>query len=542
MQLDRASLATLRGRIVAHFLFSLRNAIEAVEHNKLRASLTSLGILFGVASVIAMLAIGKGAEAEILSQMRLLGSNNIMITPLVEQKEGPAQDQDTRDVKKFSPGLSYADALAIMDAVPKVEAASAEIVLNSTVTREGHRRSGKLVGVDTSYFRLTNLDLTSGSWFSPAQVAGGLPVAIIGNGVRTRFFTTDKPIGGRIKVGDTWLTVIGVLADRRVSQQAVQRLGIRDANMDVYIPVHTMLRRFRDRAQITQRDVEQASRAGTFVSADSTESEEQRAERTNRNQLDRIIVRVGESGLVPSVADVTQRLLARRHNNVVDFEITIPELLLRQEQRAKTIFNVVLGAIAMHLADRRGYRHHEHHAGLGPGADSRDRRPACARRHREGHPVSVSRGGRPDQRLAGGIAGILLGVGLSSGIEQVAKIRTIVSAVFRDYRIRGVLLGRAGLSVSCPPTGRRARTLWSACAMNEPRRDPGPCPGTGVEGIRPGHRGTRIASGPDRADPGPGDHDGDRSGCSRPEEPSRPGKRRSNGTMSSMPGSFPSSA
>ena len=67
-------LARVRGELTAHVLFSVRTAIEAVGHNTLRAALTSLGILFGVASVIAMLAIGKGAEAEILEQMRLLGS------------------------------------------------------------------------------------------------------------------------------------------------------------------------------------------------------------------------------------------------------------------------------------------------------------------------------------------------------------------------------------------------------------------------------------------------------------------------------------
>src|SRR5712692_4541667 len=76
------------------------------------------------------------------------------------------------------------------------------------------------------------------------------------------------------------------------------------------------------------------------------ESEEDRQERINRNQLNRIIVRVTDSKLVPSVASVLQRMLARRHNSVVDFEITVPELLLRQEQRTKAIFNVVLGAIA----------------------------------------------------------------------------------------------------------------------------------------------------------------------------------------------------
>jgi putative ABC transport system permease protein len=75
----------------------MRTAAEAVVHNKLRAGLTSLGILFGVASVIAMLAIGRGAKQEILAQMQLLGSNNIVITPLVEQKEGEARRRKRRN-------------------------------------------------------------------------------------------------------------------------------------------------------------------------------------------------------------------------------------------------------------------------------------------------------------------------------------------------------------------------------------------------------------------------------------------------------------
>src|SRR5947199_7233838 len=110
------AVAPLRARLralLAHVVFSSGIAAEAVAHNKLRAGLTSLGILFGVASVIAMLAIGKGAEQEILEQMRLLGSNNIVITPIVEQKEGAAKEEkDEKQVKKFSPGLSYADAEA----------------------------------------------------------------------------------------------------------------------------------------------------------------------------------------------------------------------------------------------------------------------------------------------------------------------------------------------------------------------------------------------------------------------------------------------
>src|SRR5439155_756081 len=225
----------------------------------------------------------------ILGRLRLLGSNNVVITPLVEQKEGPVEATPTKEVKKFSPGLTYADAQAIARVIPAVDVTSAEIVLNTTITREGRHRSGKVVGVDTTYFRLTSLELAAGGWFTPLQVELGLPVAIIGDGVRARFFTTEAPLGRSLKVGNIWLTVVGVLADRRASPQAVQRLGIRDANLDVYVPVRTMLLRFRNRAQVTQRDIELASRSVTVLTADSTpDSEEQRQEQTNRNQVDRI--------------------------------------------------------------------------------------------------------------------------------------------------------------------------------------------------------------------------------------------------------------
>jgi len=442
----------------------MRTALEAVQHNKLRASLTSLGILFGVASVIAMLAIGKGAEAEILAQMRLLGSNNVMITPLVEQKEGPATEQDEKDVKKYSPGLTYADAQAIARVIPSVESASAEIVLNTNITREGHRRSGKLVGVDTSYFRLTNLELGSGSWYTPLQVARGLPVAIIGNGVRTRFFTTENPVGKTIKVGETWVTVVGVLADRRVSNETAARLGIRDANMDVYIPVHTMLLRFRNRAQLTQRDIELASRPGQFVTADSSESDEKRAERTNRNQLDRIIVRVADSRVVPKVAEVTQRMLARRHNGVVDFEITVPELLLKQEQRTKNIFNIVLGAIASISLVVGGIgimnimlasvleRIREIGVRRAVGATQRD---ILFQFLSEAVLISV----------AGGVAGILIGMGLSIGIERLAGIKTMVSAV--SVLVAFGVSFSVGLAFGIVPAYRAARQDPVVCLRYE---------------------------------------------------------------------------
>src|SRR5262249_5361510 len=226
---------------------------------------------------------------------------------------------------------------------------SSEVVINSVITREGHHRSGKIVGVDSSYFDVMNLKLDEGGRFALRHFMQAAPVAIIGQGVKSRFFTTQNPIGRPIKAGNQWLTVVGVLEDRKVSAATAQQLGIRDANMDVYIPLPTMLLRYRNRAEVTQQEMELAARAansGGNNNTDSTETDEQRAEKRNYNQLDKVIVQVDKSSAVTAVADVVRRMLQRRHNDVTDFEITVPELLLKQEQRTKTIFTIVLGAIA----------------------------------------------------------------------------------------------------------------------------------------------------------------------------------------------------
>ena len=464
MLFNKESLARLRGAFIAHFAFSMRTAIEAVGHNKLRAALTSLGILFGVASVIAMLAIGKGAESEILSQMKLLGSNNVMITPIVEQKEEKAKDDGDKKPKKFSPGLTARDAMAIQDAVPDVDAASAEVVFNTLITREGRRRSGKLVGVDTSYFRLMNLDLFDGSLFTPEQVEQGRPVAIIGYGVRTRFFTTEDPVGRPLKVGDTWVTVVGVLADRKLAGPNAQKLGIRDANLDVYIPVHTMLLRFRNRAEVTQRDIEAAARQGNTDPNAAADDPDARAERTNYNQLDRIIVRVKDAAFVPSVADVIRRMLERRHNTVVDYEITVPELLLKQEQHTKDIFNVVLGAIASISLIVGGIgimnimlasileRIKEIGVRRALGATQKD---ILFQFLSEAVLISV----------AGGTAGIIVGVAISMGIERFAAIKTIVS--FMSVAVAFGVSCTVGLAFGIVPAHRAAQQDPITCLRYE---------------------------------------------------------------------------
>jgi len=119
--------------------------------NKLRSLLTALGIIFGVAAVIAMLAIGNGAQQEILEQIRLVGVNNIVISPIVPQTEENLSDESTKDEKeKFSPGLTLKDIEGIKEILPALGKASPEILLETYLIKNGVRRSAKLVGVTPS--------------------------------------------------------------------------------------------------------------------------------------------------------------------------------------------------------------------------------------------------------------------------------------------------------------------------------------------------------------------------------------------------------
>ena len=136
-------------------LVNLWIAIEAVQANRGRSILTTLGIIFGVAAVIAMLAIGNGAQQEILEQIKLVGVNNIMIEPIVQQtEENLAEDNsESREKKKFSPGLTLEDKESILMTIPSVETIISEILLETYIIKNGIRRSAKLVGVEPPLLR-----------------------------------------------------------------------------------------------------------------------------------------------------------------------------------------------------------------------------------------------------------------------------------------------------------------------------------------------------------------------------------------------------
>ncbi|WKV13962.1 ABC transporter permease [Marivirga harenae] len=324
-------------------LANLNIAFEAVVANRTRSFLTALGIIFGVAAVIAMLAIGNGAQQEILNQIKLVGVNNIVIEPVVEQTEENLQQQSSgkKEKKKFSPGLTLADAESIKEIIPGIEEISPEIILETYVIRNGIRRSAKLVGVAPAYFNLSAFELNEGEMFIDEHLKIGSRVCIIGKSVKARFFPNTNPVGKMIKVGPHWLQVIGVLKERVYSQKSLDNLGLRDFNMDIYTPVQTVLVNYKNRATLTQAQLKKAnSNSGNGSNSNQNQSSQ------NYHQIDKLTVQVTESENLNATAEIISRMLKRRHYDKVDFEVTIPELLLKQQQKTKNIFNIVLGAIA----------------------------------------------------------------------------------------------------------------------------------------------------------------------------------------------------
>lgn len=328
-------------------------AIEAVLANQVRSLLTALGIIFGVAAVIAMLAIGNGAQSEILEQIELVGVNNIIVQPIVEQVEQSLGDAEEDDKSKFSPGLKLLDVESIGSGIPGVKKISPEILLETYIIKNGIRRSSKLVGVEPAYFEVANFQLNEGKMFSPLQLEKGAPVCIIGKGIQTKFFPQENPIGKKIKVGAQWLEVVGVLKERYISDKAISNLGIRDYNMDVYTPIQTVLIRYVNRDLVTGSGLKKSFGGGGMIffgrgrgiSVGGSSNDDDIAP-SNYHQIDRLVVQVDQSEKLNSTAEVLSRMLERRHFGVVDFEITIPELLLKQQQRTQNIFNIVLAAIA----------------------------------------------------------------------------------------------------------------------------------------------------------------------------------------------------
>ena len=424
---------------IKRYLHDIHIAVEAIFANRVKSILTALGIIFGVAAVISMLAIGNGAEQEILEQIKLVGVNNIVITPssfsLNESNSAEKSNSDNGGKpggKKFSKGLTLLDVEAIKQVVPTIEKITPVISFNYSALLDGISKPVVLEGIENSYFDLFNMKLANGNRFNEVQTEKGLPVCIIGNNIKTQFFRQEDPIGKYIKCGQIWLKIMGVVEQRDFTASASDELGISSSDNKIFIPVQTMLLRFKNRSLLRADEIAKANQrsgggGGMVVIFGGPEQTEDKGDTDpNLNQLDKIIVQVKETELLGQSANLIKRMLLRRHSGLYDFEVTIPELLLKQQQKTKNIFNVVLGAIAgislivggigimnIMLASVME-RIREIGVRQAVGAKQKD---IIAQFLAESTLISVT----------GGIIGIILGIALSKVITVVFDIKTIVS-------------------------------------------------------------------------------------------------------------------
>lgn len=439
-------------KFILRYFHDIEIAVESIVSNKLKSMLTALGIIFGVAAVIAMLAIGKGAKQEIMEQMKMVGVNNILINPVIPDKSSSSEEGEKQQ-KKFSRGLNLLDVEAIKETLPSVKRISPEISFNSTAMLNGVKYSAKLVGVSNDYFHLYNLPLVGGAFFNNYQEENGIQVCIIGANIRAKFFSKVDPLGQYIKFNGIWLKVIGVLQKTNVNLTGFEEKGVNVYNDNIYIPIQTMLLRYQNRALLNTKLVSEATSVSFFgggmggmmgrvvVSSSDASSDTE----TNYNQLDRIVVQVTETEQLNPTTEILSRMLTRRHTGVKDFEITVPELLLKQQQRTKDIFNIVLGAIASISLIVGGIgimnimfasvmeRIKEIGTRMAIGAKKMD---IVVQFLSEAVLISVS----------GGFVGVFFGVVMAKLIEQIAGIMTIVSffSVFIAFGVSaavGVIFG-----------------------------------------------------------------------------------------------------
>lgn len=338
--------------------YNLDIALEAIRQNTLRSFLTSLGIIFGVASVISMLAIGRGAQKKVLQQLQLLGANNIIIEPANVQNSDSDNDKNKTDKSNgsiYSLGLTMADMNSIKNSLPKVTKVSPVIIYQTSLIRNGRIGSGRLVGVNRAYFSLNNFEIAEGRAFSELQMEYSKPVCVIGAGIKTKFFAGTDPIGQWIKTGDVWLKVIGVLQRRNISSKDIKKLDLRNYNMDVYSPAKTVLVRYNNRSVVTQTDIQNAATNRRLEKMLKQFNEQRNSSSISltvnnnirsHNQLNKLIVQVSDNKYSPAVANIIRTKLKQRHNGVEDFKVIVPQQLLKQEQQTQQIFNLVLSAIA----------------------------------------------------------------------------------------------------------------------------------------------------------------------------------------------------
>jgi putative ABC transport system permease protein len=312
-------------------------ALEALFENKFRSGLTALGIIFGVAAVITMLAIGNGAQQQIIEQIEQVGAKNIIIRP---KSIGNVEEEDNV-TKKYSPKLSIADAKSIASILPKIDIMTPFVSYETSVIANGKKKNCNLVGVNANYFDIYNLKLDKGSIFSELQEKNSDAVCLIGSNLAVKLFAGKNPIGQTLKTSRLQLSIIGIIAPGGNIGESLRNIGMNNYNDEIFVPVNTALRRYKDRGRITEKLLQTNNNNNN-----EDDSQPVKDENEITDQIEKIIIGISNTDNMSQSVDILYRLLFRRHNKVEDFEIVVPEQILQQKKQTDDIFNILLGVIA----------------------------------------------------------------------------------------------------------------------------------------------------------------------------------------------------
>ena len=272
---------------------------------------TALGIVFGVGSVIGMLAIGSGAKEESLRFIEQLGVRNVLVD------SRPATSQEAlQQRRRSSPGLSDRDVRILQANIEGLESMSARRALHpSRVLPKPSRDMPELYGVRPSYALIHSLRLAEGKFFDESDDAASAAVCVLGEAAKVNLLGYASAVGKFVKANDTWLEVVGVLAEQLMAGAQSSGGTMQDINNIVYIPLNTFQYRYWDQS------------AGM------------------KDDLDGIDIRLSAKADSIETAKVVTAVLNSTHHNTQDFTVTIPAALLAQ-QRTQTIFTYVMVAIA----------------------------------------------------------------------------------------------------------------------------------------------------------------------------------------------------
>jgi putative ABC transport system permease protein len=305
-------------------LRTINLAIKSLLLHKMRSALTMLGIVFGVFSVIAMLAIGEGASRKAQDQVLELGANNIIVVS-VKPPQQASNNEQSSGFGMFRYGLLRDDMKLLGNgAIPHVTA----VIPIREVTKEArylHRTmNSRLVGCTPEYFDINHLGMRSGRFLTQHDGEKLSNVAVIASDVADTLFPGDNPLGKSFQVEGDYYEIIGVTRSRTASAAIGGSLSGQDYNKDVYIPLETMQVRIGD---------DNFQRGQGSMTSESI-------------QLHVITLQVDDSAHVISTADVIRETLELNHAGKNDYDVIVPMELLEQARQIRLIFNLVLGSIA----------------------------------------------------------------------------------------------------------------------------------------------------------------------------------------------------